>query len=200
MEHIDIGDVRFHVKQPPRVDFPTYRRLQRLLVTQAHNGGRSFLRGFAPTFLMTAVVTWVWINLARQPDYAFLIVDNGAMMVSAPWLWAGAVILFLAGAAAIYALVLSRSRRLLRHLYDQRRDTISEAQFGEHGMRVRWGPTTATAPWSVVDELRVEGDASYLIARHGISLAFTVKAFPTEAEYQAWVSFVRERQQTAATA
>nr|WP_199043491.1 hypothetical protein [Dyella sp. ASV24] len=200
MEELDIGDVKFHICRPPRVDFPTYQRLQRLMVNPALGARRSFFRGFTPTFLVTALVSFVGINLVQRPGYAFLVVNDGAFMIDAPRLWLYAVGIFLLGAALVYWRLLVRSRRILRYVYEQRFTSILDAWFGEHGLRVRWGDTVFVSPWSVVDSVHEEKGVTYLIASGGVSLAFTAQAFPSTAEYEAWVAFVREHQRKTSPA
>lgn len=191
MEELDIGDVKYHISRPPRVDFPTYQRLQRLMVIPATGTRRSFFRGFTPTFLMTALVSFVGINLVQRSGYAFLVVNDGALIVDAPRLWIYAVGIFLLGAALVYWRVLSRSRRILRYVYEQRSTSVLDAWFGEHGLRVRWGDTVFVSPWSVLDSVHEEKGVTYLIANGGVSLAFTAQAFSSTAEYEAWAAFVR---------
>jgi hypothetical protein len=200
MEELDIGDVKFHISRPPRVDFATYQRLQRLMVNPALGTRRSFFRGFTPTFLVTALVSFVGINLVQRPGYAFLVVNDGAFMIDAPRLWLYAVGIFLLGAALVYWRLLARSRRILRYVYEQRFTPILDAWFGEHGLRVRWGDTVFVSPWSVVDSVHEEKGVTYLIANGGVSLAFTEQAFPSTAEYEAWVAFVREHQRKTSPA
>ncbi|MDR3446993.1 MULTISPECIES: hypothetical protein [unclassified Dyella] len=200
MEELDIGDVKFHISRPPRVDFPTYRRLQRLMLSPALGTRRGFFRGFTPAFLIAALVSFVGISLGQRPDYAFLVVNDGALMIDAPRLWLYAVGIFLLGAAAVYWSVLSRSRRMLRYIYEQRFTPILDAWFGEQGLRIRWGDTLFVSPWSVVDSVHEEKGVTYLIASSGVSLAFTAQAFSSATEYEAWVAFVRERQRNPRSA
>lgn len=71
MEELDIGDVKFHISRPPRVDFPTYRRLQRLMLSPALGTRRGFFRGFTPAFLIAALVSFVasaWCNALTTPS------------------------------------------------------------------------------------------------------------------------------------
>lgn len=200
MDESDIGDVKFHIHRPPRVDFRTYLRLQRLMVSPALGSRRGFLRGFIPMYLIATVVSFVGIRLVQHPDYAFLVVNDGSLMVDAPRLWLCVVGIFLLGAATIYTRVLSRSRRILRYAYEQRFTPILDAWFGEHGLRIRWGDTVFVSPWSVVNDVREEKGAAYLIAGTGVSLAFTTQAFSSPSEYDAWMAFVRERQHAAHSA
>lgn len=121
-------------------------------------------------------------------------------MIDAPRLWLYAVGIFLLGAAAVYGSVLSRSRRMLRYIYEQRFTPILDAWFGEQGLRIRWGDTLFVSPWSVVDSVHEEKGVTYLIASGGVSVAFTAQAFSSTTEYEAWLAFVRERQRNPRSA
>jgi hypothetical protein len=70
---------------------------------------------------------------------------------------------------------------------------MTEADFGERGMRICWGDAVLMSPWPITGDLRIEKEVSYLIVPAGVSLVFTVQCFASRSEYDAWTLFVSER-------
>jgi hypothetical protein len=190
---MDIGEVRFHINRPPRVDFRIFRRLHRLMVMQAEETRRRVLSHRIRVFLISVALSLAIIDVIRAPDSALLFMNYGAFVVNAPGLLASFLGSFLLGAATIYWRVLSRASRLIRGVYDKRQVSMTEADFGEYGMRIRWGDSVVMSPWPVTGDLHIEKEVSYLIIPAGVSMAFTVQCFASRAEYDAWTLFVTER-------